>query len=150
MICAATFLTAAAVIAVVITTAPITRGWWLVAYLALVGGISQILLGSGLVALARRSGAGVLELRHKRAELVLWNAGAVIVAVADLAAAPGGVLAGSVLLVAALALFAGGLCETVATARRPVQGWVRMYAFLLGFLTVSVAVGAVLAYRGQT
>lgn len=137
-------------IAVVNTTAPVTRGWWLVAYLALVGGIAQILLGSGLVALARRSDAGMIGLRHQRAELVLWNAGVVIVAVADLAAAPGGVLAGSVLLVAALVLFAGGLRETIATARRPAPGWTRMYAFLLGFLAVSVAVGTVLAYRGRT
>jgi hypothetical protein len=149
VICGASALATAAVIALVNATAPFAHGWWLVAYLALVGGVAQILLGPGLIALAVRGGADAPVLRRAHAELVLWNAGTVMVAVSDLAAAPGGVLAGSMLLVAALALFAGEWRATAAAAPRRAPAWMRTYAFLLGFLAVSVVVGTVLAYRGR-
>lgn len=145
-ICAAAFLAAAAAIAVVNAGTPIARGWWLVAYLALVGGVAQLLLVPGLAALGRRRGAPVQDARGTLAQLVLWNAGTVIVAVANLASAPGAVLVGSGLLTAALALSAGGLRQIGATASRPAPGWTRAYGLLLGFLAVSVVVGTILAH----
>jgi len=147
VLCAAVFIIAAAVVAVANARTPFARGWWLVAYLALVGGVAQILLGPGLLALARRSDAAMPGLHHKGAELLLWNAGTAIVAAADMVLSPPGVLAGSVLLIAALALFAVELRQTSAFARRPAPGWRRMYALFLVFLLGSVAVGTVLAYR---
>ena len=149
VVCAAVFIIAAAVIAVINTRTPFTRGWWLVAYLALVGGVAQIMLGPGLIALARHSDAAMPGLHHKFAELLLWNTGTAIVAFADIAISPPGVLAGSVLLIAALFLFAGELHGASAFARRPAPGWRRMYALLLVFLLGSVAVGTVLAYRAS-
>ena len=47
-ICASAFVVVAATVAVVQATAPFTHGWRLLAYLKLVGGLSQLLLGSGL------------------------------------------------------------------------------------------------------
>ena len=47
-ICASAFEVVAATVAVVQATAPFTHGWWLLAHLILVGGLSQLLLGSGL------------------------------------------------------------------------------------------------------
>jgi hypothetical protein len=149
-VCGAAYLTAAALVAAVHATAPVTRGWWLVAFLSLVGGVSQLLLGPGLLALARRVGAGAPDTRAAGAELVLWNVGALAVAVADLAPSMAGVVGGSVLLVAALALCGGGLGGARSTARRPAPGWVGAYAVLLVFLAASVAVGVLLAYtRGH-
>lgn len=97
-VCAVLFLAMAAIIAIINARAPFAHGWWLVAYLGLVGGVAQLLLGPGLIALASRGGANAPALQYNTGEIVLWNAGTVIAAVADLAAAPSGVLAGSVLL----------------------------------------------------
>jgi hypothetical protein len=144
--CGAAYLTAAALVAAVHATAPVTRGWWLVAFLSLVGGVSQLLLGPGLLALARRSGAPAPGARAAGAELVLWNLGTLTVAVADLAPSMVGVVAGSALLVIALALFAGALRRIRATARHPARGWVGAYALLLVFLAASVVVGVLLTY----
>jgi hypothetical protein len=145
VICAGAFVVASAAVAVVQATAPFARGWWLVAYLILVGGLSQLLLGSGLIALARRSAARKPGAMATRAELLLWNTGTVTVAVADLGEAPAGVLAGSVALYAALVLFAIGLRRVTITARRPPTRWLRGYALLLIVLGGSVLIGTGLA-----
>jgi hypothetical protein len=157
VVCAAIFLIVATGIAAANVSAPVSapgsvpvaRGWWLVAYLGLVGGVAQLLLGPGLIALARHTDAAMPGLRHAVAELVLWNVGTAVVALADLAAAPEVVLGGSVLLLAALILFTVELRGASAFARRPAPAWRRMYALLLVFLAASVVVGTVLAYRGH-
>lgn len=144
-ICASAFFVAAGAVAVVQATAPFTRGWWLVAYLTLVGGVSQLLLGSGQTALARRSAARVPGVSASRAQLVLWNAGTVTVAIADLTEVPAGVLAGSLALYAALALFSVGLRRIIVSADRLSKFWFRSYVLLLVSLTASVVIGAALA-----
>jgi hypothetical protein len=144
-VCASAFVVVAGAVAVVQAAAPFTRGWWLVAYLSLVGGLSQLLLGSGLTALARRSAARACGTRATRAQLVLWNAGTVTVAIADLTEAPAGVFAGSLALYGALALFSVGLHRVIVTARRPSTFWIRGYALLLVFLAACVVIGAALA-----
>jgi hypothetical protein len=144
-ICASAFVVVAAAVAGAQAAAPFTRGWWLVSYLILVGGLSQLLLGSGLIALARRSAARAGSVSSRRAQLVLWNAGTVSVAIADLRESAAGVLAGSVLLYIALTLFGLGLRRVSATARRPSWRWFRGYAMLVGFLGACVMVGAGLA-----
>lgn len=146
----ATFLIAAAVIAIANAIAPFAHGWWLVAYLALVGGVAQLLLGPGLIWLGARGGARALAGRRGRSTFALWNVGTLVVAAADLAAMPPGVVAGSVLLVWALSLFAIELRRAEPLARRVAPAWVRGYAFLLAFLGASVIVGIVLGYRGAT
>lgn len=146
----AAYLTAAAGIAVVHAGSPVTRGWWLVAFLSLVGGVSQLLLGPGLLALSRRSGAPAPPRRTAGAELALWNGGTATVAIADLASSFAGVVGGGVLLGLALLLFARDLRTVRTAAPRPALEWVRAYAGLLGFLALSIAVGVLLAYvRGR-
>ena len=149
--CAAAFLIVAAVIATLLgfTSAVIVHGWWLVAYLGLVGGVSQLMLGPGLYALGRRSGAETVGVRHNFPALALWNVGTIIVAVADLVNAPSAVLGGSVLLIAGLGLFTAGLRDVTAKTQRSMSGRGRLYALLLVFLGVSVVIGTVLAYRGR-
>jgi hypothetical protein len=144
--CAAAFAAAAAITAAVHAISSIPHGWWLVAYLALVGGLSQSLLGTGLAALVSRSGSHRPGAAATWSQLGLWNAGTVMVAIADLGGAPGGVLAGSALLLAALGMFAAALRRTRASARRPVPvAWISGYVLLIVFLAGSVLVGAGLA-----
>lgn len=143
--CAAAFVLAAAVVAAVRIATPISHGWWLVAYLGLVGGVSQALLGPGLNGIVDRSGGrrsgGAASIAH----LVLWNVGTVLVAVGVLADSSPGVLAGSVLMLVALGWFAVSLRRAGSTAARPVRAWMLAYALLLVFLGSSVVVGAALA-----
>ncbi len=146
-ICAVIFLVAAAALTAVRLTRPIDRGWWLVAYLSLVGGVSQQLLGPGLLALARARQAPAPEGSALVTRLVLWNAGTLLVAAANMVGVMPGVVAGSVILLTALALFTGDL-RAVSAARSEAAPWrLRAYAFLLIFLVLSVGVGTVLAYR---
>ena len=131
---------AAAIIAVVQVATPIAHGWWLVAYLGLVGGVSQLLLGRGINALARRSNGRAPGRQESWAQVILWNSGTVLVAVGVVVDTAAGVLVGSVLLLAALGSFAASLRRT-----RRVRGWSLGYALLLVFLVSSVFTGAALA-----
>lgn len=146
-VCGVLFLVAAVTVAIINARTPFAHGWWLVAYLALGGGVAQLLLGPGLIAIAARGGATKAVLRYSVGEIVLWNIGTVIVAVADLSAAPGGVLVGSVLLLVALALFTRDLQRVSSESQPSVRAWRSMYAVLLVFLAVSTAIGTVLAYK---
>jgi hypothetical protein len=85
---------------------PFDHGWWLVAYLVLVGGLSQFILGAGQLALGAAFATVPAGQRLLAGELVLWNLGAVLVPVGVFAGAPGVVALGSAVLLAALALFA--------------------------------------------
>jgi hypothetical protein len=114
-------------------------------YLILVGGLSQLLLGSGLIALARRSAARSSGAIATRAQLLLWNTGTVTVAAADLGEAHGGHLAASVVLSRALVLITIALRRVKVTARRPPRRWVRGYVLLLTVLGASVLIGTGLA-----
>jgi hypothetical protein len=140
------FAGAAGIIAVANTIAPIDQGWWLVAYLALVDGLSQSLLGTGLSALAIRTGARRSAESTTWSQFALWNTGVVLVAVADLTAVSIGVLLGSVLLLAALGLFAVALRRTSVTAVSPMPVGVLVYGLLIVFLVGSVFVGTGLAH----
>jgi hypothetical protein len=139
------FAGAAGIIAVAVTLAPIDKGWWLVAYLALVGGLSQSLLGTGLSFLAIRTGARRPAESTTWSQVALWNMGVVMVAVADLTAVSVGVLLGSVVLLAALGSFAVALRRTSATAVSPMPVAVIVYGLLIVFLVGSVVVGTGLA-----
>ena len=112
---AAAFLLAAAALAVVRSVQPFDHGWWLVSYLALVGGVSQLLLGGGRLMLAATRASGRRRRRTPWAELVLWNVGTLLVPVGVLADRAEVVAAGSVVFLVALALFA-------AASRTPAAG----------------------------
>ncbi|HEY5296103.1 MAG TPA: hypothetical protein VIJ70_11565, partial [Gaiellaceae bacterium] len=127
--CAAAFTIAATVAAIVRIATPFAHAWWLVAYLALVGGLSQLLLGSGLNAITSAKGRAP-SATSSSVQLVLWNVGTALVAIAVLAGTSAGVIAGSVLLLAALASFALSLGRTGPVTR----GWPLGYLLLVLFL----------------
>jgi hypothetical protein len=77
-------IVAGGAVAAVNSAAPFGHGSWLAAYLVLVGGVSQVVLGAGRLALrAPRPTPALL-----RAQLVLWNLGSLAVPAGVLADAP--------------------------------------------------------------
>lgn len=136
------FLLAAVLGAVVNAAASFHHGWWLVAYLSLVGGLSQMLLGVGQDVLAERTHSQTPPNTLLLMELGLWSVGSVAVAVGDLAGARTVLLLGSALLLIDLALFAVGLSRMRRDAARRVVTLERCYAALLLFLAISVLAGS--------
>lgn len=122
-------------------TAPFAHGWWLVAYLSLVGGVAQLMLGTGQFLVADRLQSTSASAPVAAAELALWNLGSMLVPVGVLSNTPGALVAGSVLLGAALALFARGLRQMTPRAHRQAPWACRCYAATVAFLAASVLVG---------
>jgi hypothetical protein len=113
-----------------------------VAYLALVGALSQFCLVAGQLALVRGlSGAGE-DGRPLGTELGLWNLGTVLVPVGVFTDAPAVVALGSVVLLAALALFAARTDMTRVGRTQEERAWLYAYRTLVAVLTGSVLVGA--------
>jgi hypothetical protein len=108
----AAFVIAAAAIGTGNLMAPFERGWWLTAYLFLVGGLAQLLLIRGQEALTANAPEPPAPLLWT--QWALWNVGTATVAVADMAQVMEGVDAGSVALLLALVLYQVG-----ARRRRP-------------------------------
>ena len=139
----AAFVIAAAVVGMGNAVAPFERGWWLTAYLFLVGGLAQLLLIRGqdvLTAGPREPPASLIW-----AQWGLWNAGTAIVAVADMAQIMAGVDAGSVALLLALVLYQVGARRGRAKPDRQASALGYGYAALGVVLGGSVLFGTFLA-----
>jgi hypothetical protein len=134
---ACVLIVAGGLVAAVNSAAPFAHGSWLAAYLVLVGGVAQALLGIGR---AGGGDPGRTSTRRRRRELVLWNAGALLVALGVLVDVPGIVALGGAALLAALASF--GTAPPAAGTR-----WGRLaYHGLIVALAGSVLVGCALAF----
>jgi hypothetical protein len=136
------YVAAAAMVALQVTATPFENGWWLVAYLALVGGLAQALLVRGRELLLARGGA-----RHpgwRWTEIVLWNVGALGVPLGVFSASASAVLCSSLALLFALGLYALGLRRGARAQRLPLAGVAAYYALVV-FLAGSVLVGTGLA-----
>ncbi|MFN8215738.1 MAG: hypothetical protein U0R71_03995 [Solirubrobacterales bacterium] len=134
---AGAMIVAGGLIAAINSAAPFAHGSWLAAYLVLVGGVAQVLLGVGPLALPAPRLLGDLRL----VQLGLWNLGNAIVAAGALLDASGVVLAGSLLLLVALACFYFGGGPGRAGARVRVS----LYRAAILALAASALLGAVLA-----
>src|SRR3954467_3009367 len=124
-------------VAAVNSAAPFPHGSWLCAYLVLVAGVSQILLGIGAYVLPVHQAPATTE----RLQVALWNLGNIAVAAGVLGNAPVAVGAGSGALLVALGSFA--LC--VGRGRQGVRRWVVAYHGTVATLAVSVGIGCALA-----
>ena len=104
---AVTWLAAAAVAAGVAFLGGVEDARWVALHLAFVGGVSQLVLGAAQFFVCAFLATDPPSKRTIRAELGLWNAGTILVAVG----VPAGVTplsgVGGTLLIAALAVFAG-------------------------------------------
>lgn len=139
------FLVGAAIATVARASAPFAHGWWLVAYLVLVGALAQLLLASGGAWLVRRAGGACRPLSWRRWGLGLWNTGALAVPVGVFTSSDPAILVGSALLLAALALYVAGVPRVAPGGPRPVKRWTYAYYLLVVSLCGSVFVGAALA-----
>lgn len=130
-------IVAGGLVAAINSAAPFAHGSWLAAYLVLVGGVAQLLLGVGCLALP----APKLSARLRSAQLGLWNAGNTSVAAGVLTGAVGLVIIGSVVLLVALAGFALG------AGPAPTNGRGRLFLYRTAILALawSVVIGSLLA-----
>jgi len=139
-------LAAAAVAVAIRVSEPFAHGDWLVAYLALVGFLAQLLLGRGQVALLPAHDLPPPPRDVRLAQALFWNLGVVAVPVGVLAEIRLAVVVGSLSLLAALA----SLWKTArpalvgAIAHRDQQAM--SYAAHLMVMTVSVFIGSSLAW----
>lgn len=114
-------------------------GPWVAAFLVLVGGVAQLLLGAGHVYLSEP----VPSRSSALLALVVWNASVVATVAGTLASAPILTTAGGLGTVAAVVLFGRG------RSRRPALGdtWFRgAYLAVLVVLLVSAPVGVALSW----
>ncbi|MEO8688806.1 MAG: hypothetical protein ABI611_11385 [Solirubrobacteraceae bacterium] len=138
------FTIAAAVACTANVLAPFERGWWLTAYLFLVGGLAQLLLSWGQDALA--SGPREPPPALLWAQWGFWNAGTAMVAVADMAQVMAVVDVGSIALLVALLLYLRGARPAVRGSDRCASAALEYgYATLLLLLGSSVLLGTFLA-----
>jgi hypothetical protein len=133
---ASVLIVAGGAVAAVNSAAPFGHGSWLAAYLVLVGGVSQGVLGAGRLALQAPPRS-----RARPVQLALWNVGSLAVPVGVVWDAPMLVTAGSVALLCALALFAADARER----GRAVRGRAAVYLAIVVGLAVSVVIGSALA-----
>jgi hypothetical protein len=134
---AGVLIVAGGAVAAVNSAAPFGHGSWLAAYLVLVGGVSQVLLAAGRLALRAPRPSRAL----RWAQIVFWNLGSVAVPAGVLADASALVTVGSVALLWALALFAAA----ASGVRRELRGRAVVYLMIIAGLAVSVVVGSALA-----
>lgn len=145
-VCPATAFGLAAIAAAIVRSQqPYDHGWWLVAYLALVGTISQLALGAGQLTFAGGPAATPRASRVFGAEIVLWNLGATLVPVGVLVGTSAVVEAGSVILLTALVLFAAGTRVPRVPGVRIHRFWLYGYRGVVVCLSASVVVGTGLA-----
>ncbi len=135
---AVVLIVAGGLVAAVNGAAQFAHGSWLAAYLVLVGGVAQLALGFGCLLLPQADCPPALG----RLQLGLWNLGTLTVAGGVLSNLYGVVLAGSVIVAAALAAFARGGGPAADPGRRTVIA----YRVLIGLLIISVLVGGALAH----
>ncbi|MBN9622296.1 MAG: hypothetical protein J0H06_04970 [Actinobacteria bacterium] len=128
---------AGGLVAAVNSAAPFAHGSWVAAYLVLVGGVAQLLLGVGCLGLP----VPRLSARLRGAQLGLWNVGNAVVVGGVLVDAVAVVVVGSVMLLAAL----GGFAVGGGRIRRDRRARVIIYRIVILGLAVSVVIGAVMA-----
>jgi hypothetical protein len=135
---AGVMIVAGGLVAAVNGATSFAHGSWLAAYFVLVGGVAQSALGIGCLLLPQAECPPTL----RRVQLGLWNVGTLTVAGGVLGNLFGVVLAGSIVVAAALVCFASGS----GPMRNPGRNGVIVYRLLIGLLVISVLVGGGLAH----
>jgi hypothetical protein len=123
------------------------RPWlhWLALHLALLGGVSQLVLGAGQFFVCAFLATDPPPRRLVRAQLASWNAGTVLVAVGVPTGVSGLVDAGAALVAAGLVLFALALRGMQRTSLQRAPWAVRWYLTCAVCLALGALVGALLA-----
>jgi nitrite reductase (NO-forming) len=139
------FLLAAAAAAVVDAVAPWSWGGWVALHLALLGGVSQLVLGASQFFVAAFLATRPPDRRLTAAQLLLWPVGTVAVVVGVPAGVEALALGGAALLLVALALLAAALRGMEGRSLQRAAWAVRWYYAATAFLVVGALLGAELA-----
>ena len=143
---AALTMLAAAGLALIGDAAGSSPHWhWLVLHLALLGGVSQLILGAGQFFVCAFLATTPPSARLVNVQLGLWNAGTVLVVTGVIASIDPLVDAGAVLVIAGLALFAGSMAAMRKRSLQQARWALRWYEGAAGCLLIGVIVGALLA-----
>jgi nitrite reductase (NO-forming) len=143
---AALAMLAAAAVAVVLDVATDTgRLHWLALHLALLGGVSQLVLGAAQFFVCAFLATTPPSRRLVRMQLGVWNAGTLLVATGVMARADPLAEAGGLLLAAGLALFAVSLRAMQRRSLQRARWAVRWYQGSAACLVAGVVVGVLLA-----
>lgn len=118
---------------------------WLAPHLALLGGVSQLVLGAGQFFVCAFLATTPPSRRFVALQLAVWNAGTVLVAVGVTTAASALTDVGAILIVTGLALFAGALRAMKRRSLQRARWAVRWYEASAACLVAGVVIGLLLA-----
>ena len=123
------------------------RAWlhWLALHLALLGGVSQLVLGAGQFFVCAFLATDPPSRRLIAGQLIAWNAGTLLVAVGVPSATGSLVEAGGVLIGVGLVLFAAALYGMQRRSLQRARWAVRWYQASAGCLGLGALVGVLLA-----
>lgn len=145
-ICGIAFLLAAALAALIQTISPWPWGRWLALHLAFVGGVSQLVLGASQFFAGAFLAIDPPPRRLVRAELLAWNLGAVILAIAVPRAAGAAVWLAVALLVVSLGLWGVAIATMWSRSLRRSAWAVAWYCSGALFLGLGAIAGSLLAH----
>ncbi|HET6550205.1 MAG TPA: hypothetical protein VFG79_17215 [Solirubrobacter sp.] len=142
---AALAMLAAAAVATIVDVATGAEHWhWLALHLALLGGVSQLVLGAGQFFVCAFLATTPPSRRFAALQLAVWNTGVVAVAVGVPTGTSGLVDAGAVVLAAGLVLFALSMRAMQRRSLQRARWAVRWYQGSAACLGVGVLVGVLL------
>lgn len=144
-VCAGLFLVAAAIAGVWQAIEPWPRGRWLALHLAFVGGVSQLVLGASQFFAAAFLATDPPPRGLVRAQLILWNAGAALLAVAVPTGSDPLLVLAFAVLIAGLAAWGRALVAIRRGALRRFSWATRWYVAGACFFAVGLTIGALLA-----
>lgn len=136
------FLTAAAILALINLSGGPVWARWVALHFALLGGVSQLVLGSAQFFSGAFLATDPPPRKLIRPQLLTWNAGTLMVAAGLPLGVPRLTEAGALLIVAGLGLFLAGLLTMKRRSLQQFSWAVRWYAAAAGFLAAGVAAGA--------
>jgi nitrite reductase (NO-forming) len=138
-------LIAAAVAAIADAVTGDVRLHWLALHLALLGGVSQLVVGAGQFFVCAFLATTPPSRHLVAAQLGAWNSGTLLVAIGVLSATDGLVTAGAALIAAGLGLFATSMRAMQRRSLQRARWAVRWYQASATCLVAGVLVGVLLA-----
>ncbi len=145
-VCGLVFLAAAIVAGLIQAIAPWPWGRWLALHLAFVGGVSQLVLGASQFFAGAFLATDPPPRRLVRAELVSWNLGAILLAIAVPRSASTAVWLAVALLVLSLGLWGGAIGTMWRRSLRRSPWAVAWYCIGSLFLGFGLIAGSLLAH----
>ena len=145
-LCGIAFLVAAAIAGLIQTASPWSWGSWLALHLAFVGGISQLVLGASQFFVGAFLATDPPPRRLVRAELLLWNLGAIALAIAVPEAAGAGIWLAVGCLVASLGFWSVSIAAMWRRSLRRSVWAIAWYCSGALFLGFGVIAGSLLAH----